>query len=101
MGAVCLNSEKVDVLKELREKAKILVAFGSCASVGGITRYCRGGQEPKPEHMTFQPINAVVDVDYAIPGCPPSPRMLKPFIDSFLFPASNQTICKFLRRLQK
>ncbi len=83
-GAVCLNSEKVDVLKELREKAKILVAFGSCASVGGITRYCRGGQEPKPEHMTFQPINAVVDVDYAIPGCPPSPRMLKPFIDSFI-----------------
>jgi len=84
-GAICLNdTEKVELLKSLRENGSVLVAFGSCAAVGGITRYCRGGQQPKPEHMTFQPINVVVDVDYAIPGCPPSPRMLKPFIDAFV-----------------
>ena len=83
-GPICLNEpEKIELLKELREKASVLIAFGSCASVGGITRYCRGGQQPKPHHMTFQPINAIIDVDYAIPGCPPSPRMINPFINAF------------------
>ena len=84
-GSICTNEpEKIQLLKDLREKAWILIAFGSCAAVGGITRYCRGGQQPHPHHMTFQPINAVVDVDYAIPGCPPSPRMVKPFINALV-----------------
>jgi len=82
-GPICINdAEKIELLKELRKKAIILVAFGSCAAIGGITRYCRGGQQPKPHHLTFQPINVVVEVDYSIPGCPPSPRMLKPFMNS-------------------
>ncbi|MCD6473567.1 MAG: 4Fe-4S binding protein [Thermoplasmata archaeon] len=82
-GPICMNDpEKIEMLKELRKKAKLLIAFGSCAAVGGITRYCRGGQQPKPHHMTFQPINAVVTVDYAIPGCPPSPRMIQPFMNA-------------------
>lgn len=84
-GAICLNDhEKVEMLKELRNRSKIIVAFGSCASLGGITRYCRGGQQPKPEHMTFQPINSIIKVDYAIPGCPPSPKIFKPFLEAFL-----------------
>ncbi len=75
-GPICLNDpESIRVLKKIRENSKILIAYGSCASVGGITLFCRGGQEPRPEHRTFQPISTVVKVDYAIPGCPPSPNL--------------------------
>ena len=84
-GPICLNeTDKVEFLKEIREKSKVLIAFGSCSAIGGITRYCRGGQQPKPNHVTFQPINTIVDVDYAIPGCPPPPSFLKPFIELFV-----------------
>ncbi len=84
-GPICLNeTDKVEFLKEIREKSKVLIAFGSCSAIGGITRYCRGGQQPKPNHVTFQPINTIVDVDYAIPGCPPPPNFLKPFIELFV-----------------
>ncbi len=83
-GAICINDEeKLELLENLKEKNCAIVAFGSCACVGGITRYCRGEQQPKPEHMTFQPINSVINVDYAIPGCPPAPRILKPFIEAY------------------
>ena len=71
-GAACLNDEKaINKLKEVRKKAKMIIAFGSCASFGGILRFARGGQEPKPEHRIYQPINSVIKVDYSIPGCPP------------------------------
>ena len=82
-GSICINDPvKVELLKKLRDKACILIAYGSCASVGGITLFCRGGQEPRPEHRTFQAISAVVDVDYAIPGCPPAPNLLVSLINS-------------------
>ncbi len=76
-GAVCMNDdEKIEVLRKIRSKAGILIAYGSCASVGGITLFCRGGQSPRPEHRFWQPISRVVEVDYSIPGCPPAPASL-------------------------
>ncbi len=84
-GPICLDDKKmVEKLKEFREKSSTIIAFGSCSSVGGITRYCRGGQQPKPNHIIFQPINAVIKVDYSIPGCPPPTQFLTPFINLFL-----------------
>jgi len=77
-GSICINDrEAVERLRRIRENCEILIAFGSCAAVGGITRFCRGGQEPRPEHRTYQPISAVVDVDYAVPGCPPAPQAIQ------------------------
>lgn len=73
----------INKLKELREKCKILVAFGSCSSLGGILRFCKGGQSPRPDHRNFQPINSVVEVDYSIPGCPPPPQMVVSFVRFF------------------
>ncbi len=76
-GPICLNSvEHVENLKKIRKKSKIVIAYGSCASVGGIILYARGGQEPRPEHRIYAPISRVVKVDYSIPGCPPAPQML-------------------------
>ncbi len=76
-GSVCINEPRVvKEVRDLRKISKILVAYGSCASVGGITLFSRGGREPRPEHRTYLPVSFVVDVDYAIPGCPPSPNFL-------------------------
>lgn len=82
-GSVCLNDEEaVERLRRLRAKVKVLIALGSCASVGGVTLFARGGQSPKPEHRVWQPISAVVEVDYAVPGCPPAPMTVKSLMDS-------------------
>jgi len=60
-------------LEELRGKVKTVVAFGACAACGGILRFCT------TDRRTFQPVGAVIEVDYGIPGCPPPPRMVVSF----------------------
>ncbi|HIQ03449.1 MAG TPA: 4Fe-4S dicluster domain-containing protein [Desulfurococcales archaeon] len=84
-GSICINDkEAIAKLKRVREISEIVIAFGSCASVGGITRFCRGGQEPRPEHRVFQTINSVIEVDYAIPGCPPAPQTVNAIVTSLI-----------------
>ncbi len=68
-------------MKRIRERSRILIAYGSCAAVGGIMLFARGGQEPRPDHRLYKPVTRVVDADYAIPGCPPAPSMLVSLIN--------------------
>ncbi|ENN96143.1 coenzyme F420 hydrogenase, subunit gamma [Methanocaldococcus villosus KIN24-T80] len=76
-GAVCLDDHhSLEVAKEVRERAKIVIALGSCAVTGGITRFCKGNQKPKPVHNAFTPLSEVINVDLSIPGCPPSPDII-------------------------
>lgn len=76
-GSVCLQDDhSMKELLEVREKAGLVVAFGSCAATGCFTRYSRGGQQAQPRHESFVPIADVVKVDLAIPGCPPSPEII-------------------------
>jgi F420-non-reducing hydrogenase small subunit len=104
-GAV-RNSENEHIAKLLRQKSKILVAYGSCAHLGGIPGlanfsnreeifkrvYQESESTVNPEKVVPQPevkmkegalelpvfyndvrsLNQVVDVDYYIPGCPPT-----------------------------
>jgi F420-non-reducing hydrogenase small subunit len=113
-GAV-RNSENEHMAKVLREKSKILVAYGSCAHLGGIPGLAnlskredllnrvynesestenpdgvRPQTETKVEEGTLtlpefyadvRTLNQVVDVDYYIPGCPPtSQRLIEVFM---------------------
>ena len=76
-GSVCLQDEhSMKELKKLREKATYVCAFGSCATNGCFTRYCRGGQQAQPKHESFVPIGDIVKVDLALPGCPVAPEMI-------------------------
>jgi F420-non-reducing hydrogenase small subunit len=109
-GAV-RNSENEEIAKLLRQKSKIMVAFGSCAHMGGIpglanfvkkeeifkTAYLdnpsiesRNQVVPYPltkvdvgelEIPTFYKrvykLDAIVPVDYYVPGCPPAPSQVK------------------------
>lgn len=94
-GGVC-NAENVHVLHEFRKNCKILVAMGACAVNGGLPAQrnhldlrdileevyqtepglTHGGIPNDPELPLplnqVHPIHEVVQVDYFIPGCPPS-----------------------------
>ncbi len=69
-------------LMKIRDQAAIVVALGTCAHLGGIntlkylhplddTRaYVYGNQAAWFETADARPIEAIIPVDYAIPGCP-------------------------------
>ena len=74
------RADEVVRLKEIRARAKVLVACGSCACFGGVSRLKNAynlveanrevyGEEPK-ETAPVQAVHEVVKVDLEIPGCP-------------------------------
>jgi F420-non-reducing hydrogenase small subunit len=108
-GAV-RNSENEHLAHLLRAKSKIMVAFGSCAHIGGIPGLANlfnrkqifrrvyhetpstvnpDNIEPQPKvqvpegeitipefYDTVMCLDQVVDVDYYVPGCPPTPKQI-------------------------
>jgi len=89
------NTTNVEVVKEMRERCKILVALGDCAVFGGImtmrnffnmeealkrayieTESTVDGIIPNSEELAKPirtvPVGQVVKVDIHLPGCPPS-----------------------------
>ncbi len=90
------STTNLEVVKEMRERCKILVAMGDCAVFGGImtmrnffdmnealkrayveTESTVDGIIPGSEELgkpiKARPVNDVVKVDIHLPGCPPSP----------------------------
>lgn len=90
------NTTNAEVLREMREQCKILIALGDCACFGGIpamrnlaskeealrrgyveTESTVDGAIPDDEELAVlfdevKALNQVVKVDVHIPGCPPS-----------------------------
>ena len=94
----CVRKSDEDRLKQIRERARIVVALGACAHLGGVNAI-RNGQalaelqayvygesgdwtEPYPYRRSrvnddllrvsdqAQPIEAVIPIDAVLPGCP-------------------------------
>ncbi len=86
-GAVT-TVEHVELLKEVRDKAATVMVIGSCAMSGGIPAlvtsgdfeqrvdrvYGRDGRLVAPGRISPLPVDAVIDVDYRVPGCPIQPH---------------------------
>ena len=104
------TSEHEHIAHLLREKSKVMIAFGSCSCFGGIpglcnltnkeeifeTAYKETPSTVNPEFITPQTkisqngheltlpelyndgkaLSQIVDVDYYLPGCPPSVEIL-------------------------
>ena len=107
----CCNSENVEVLKEFRKKCNVLVAVGECSIWGGLPAmrnmvplrecleetYLHSVTSEKQEYIIphhedipkildkVYPCNQVVEIDYYIPGCPPSPNHIWKVVKNILF----------------
>jgi [NiFe] hydrogenase diaphorase moiety small subunit len=107
----CCNSENVAVLREFRSQCDVLVAVGECAIWGGLPamrntiplRECleetyihsvtsEGEAAVIPRHEDIPKIldkvyacSEIVDIDYFVPGCPPSSQHIWKVIKNILF----------------
>jgi len=104
------NSEQEEIAKLLRDKSRLVVAFGACACFGGtpglanlttksdifnwvyrdaptvvnpngnypqVSSRANGEELTLPEfYGRVYPLNAIIDVDYYLPGCPPPPYLV-------------------------
>ncbi|MEN3046863.1 MAG: oxidoreductase [Candidatus Hydrothermales bacterium] len=135
-GAV-RTSEQEEMVRLLRKKSKILIAFGACAYTGGVPGlancysreeilnfYYKSGdtvfnpedKKPTPHfiegNFAFEipefygrvyAVDQVVDVDYYIPGCAPTRKVVKNAIDALfssqlpqkgsILGASSKSLC--------
>lgn len=94
-----INTSKQEAeLKEIREKANVVVALGTCAAYGGIQylgdddsefkerlKYVYGKDGKDPEFLNMigepqgaQPISDFIRVDFTVPGCPVAKENLIP-----------------------
>ena len=83
-GAVC-TEEDVQLAREIRKTAKVVIAIGACAVTGGIPGLAADdpqeriqevyGQIPVPaaRSVTPRPLSDVIDVDFEVFGCPIEP----------------------------
>lgn len=112
------TSEQEEMARLIRAKSKYIIAYGSCAHLGGIpslaNQFSReqilqyiyedsptvtneakirpqiqftnnGTTVTLPEfHSMVRALDQVIDVDYYLPGCPPTPKLLKEAIDALL-----------------
>ncbi|MGD0499426.1 MAG: oxidoreductase [Bryobacteraceae bacterium] len=96
------NSEQREMVETLRAKSQVVVAFGSCAQLGGIPGLANlygaegilqevygDGVRPQTAHRengyslslpeffdTVSALDRAIDVDYYLPGCPPTPKII-------------------------
>ncbi|MEW6108787.1 MAG: F420-nonreducing hydrogenase [Nitrospirota bacterium] len=102
------NMDNENVAKIFREKSEKIVAFGTCACLGGVpglrnlfdlqsvlnrgyieTESTVDGKIPSSDEIPkllpyVKALHQVIDVDYKLPGCPPTPQRIKEFFVSLL-----------------
>lgn len=78
----CTRESDEARLQKIRSQAAIVIALGTCAHLGGVNalkylhnledtrRYVYGDQAGWYDTYDVRPIDAVIPVDYVIPGCP-------------------------------
>ena len=80
-GSITTTSE-IERIKKIRDTAKIVIALGACATIGGINCLKNQFEMDKVKDIVYgkmadnfdtipaRPIEAVIKVDYWIQGCP-------------------------------
>ncbi|ALM74622.1 NADPH-dependent hydrogenase/sulfhydrogenase 1 subunit delta [Thermococcus barophilus] len=79
------TEEEVELVKKIRENAKIVVAVGACATQGGVQSWddrpleelwktVYGDGKVKFEPKMAEPVEKFIKVDYKLYGCPPEKK---------------------------
>ncbi len=111
-GGITSESE-IPRIEGIRKQAKILVAMGACASLGGVN--CLKNFRPMEESLKIvcgdtacdytwyydtipaRPVKAVVPVEYELPGCPMNRyeflRLVKSLLLGKRFELPNYPVC--------
>ena len=107
-GAVA-NEENREMILRVRQRTRVLVSFGDCAVTGNVTAlrnplgtalevlrpvYLEMGDrnarlpDERPTVPVLldrvEPVHAVVDVDYYLPGCPPPAARIRAVLEALL-----------------
>lgn len=105
-GAVA-NEEQLHQLKTIRERTKLLIAFGDCAVTGNVVALRNMFQDSVKEVLerayvenvdhnkqyptqvpkllkNAHPLHEVVKVDFYLPGCPPSAELINYVLNEIL-----------------
>ena len=111
-GAIRTKADRIAAAR-LRSNSKLLVACGACAAFGGLpglSDLCpdppapaNSAQEEVPEDEALLPelesrifaLEHIVDVDYFVPGCPPSRDFLWAAIQSLVLIGESPTNISF------
>lgn len=99
----------VERIKGIREKAKVLIAMGSCASIGGINGMKNSFDLDEIKEYVYQEgahyfktipthaVSQVVKVDYFVHGCPIYQpeflKVLKYVLQGIPFTAKDEAVC--------
>jgi F420-non-reducing hydrogenase small subunit len=112
------TSEQEEMAKLMRKKSTLIIAYGSCAHLGGIPGLANQFQREDILHYVYnespstvnpentrpqikfgtngnsvtlpsffhvvRALDQVIDVDYYLPGCPPTPKLLKQALEVLL-----------------
>lgn len=82
IDGACSSEAEIVALKEIRQRAKMVVPIGACACLGGVN--CLKNSYSMDELLKSEygqyasnfntiparPVSAVIPIDYFIPGCP-------------------------------
>jgi NAD-reducing hydrogenase small subunit len=107
-GAIA-NEDHLELIRHVRQRTKILIAFGDCAVTGNVTalRNPLGSALPVLQHVYGQsadqqaqipfeagivpalldrvlPVHAVVSVEVYLPGCPPPAARIRIILSQLL-----------------
>ncbi len=99
----------IERIKDIRSKASVVIALGSCATIGGINgmknsfslddvkSYVYGEGGKYFETIKTMAVNQVIEVDYLINGCPIYPpefvKILKFALMGIPYAAKDEAVC--------
>jgi len=96
-------------IKKIRERSAVLVAYGACAHIGGVNgmknrfdleeirSHVYGEMASCFDTAPVKPVEAVVKVDYSVPGCPVYPpefiEVLKSALAGLPYHIPDKSVC--------